>query len=323
MRIFRIITAVAVVVSSLIFIAGCRHRPPETGLDSPPELTEFELERNDLRRQIEHARLRDDTDAELLAVEKYNDTYDFNESMILREMELHLLKDSPERVVMMYMRMKQSLVTHGILVMLGRAQEMLGEYSAAAAAYEQALTRQHDPDTLDRFLKVRMRSMETDMSTLLTDFGAAPWVTRDELASTLVDHFETYMPVNVRPPIIRDIELSQNQEKFLQAVAAGLVEVTRDHRAQPTSRVRKFDLVKAMYLILHFANKVPSEEILSAYTPPNDLSVHHRAWKSAVPCLAAGLVTAEVGGRFQAGKVMSGSEIVTALEALKNYLASH
>ncbi|MCD4654122.1 hypothetical protein K8T06_09315 [bacterium] len=300
---------------------GCRTTPGQMQVDllNPPA-TAYEQERDMLRDEIESARERGDSLAERDALTEYSHRYDLSSSLINRELDLDLELNQPERVVMLVDRLPAEQITRAVLIRLGKAFEMQGEHRNAAEAYERALAEKFDHEILDLFMAVRMKISEEEMSIELQQYGDSPWITRDELAHILVYRFKKYLPVGTRPPVIMDIDQSSQEDALLTAVAAGLFHIGRDHRVLPSARIRKLDLAKAFLRIMHFAGKTPDPDLINNLELPYDLTPRHSAWEAVSACFAAGLLGAEPDGRFKAGKIMNGSDIIFAVEALSFHL---
>lgn len=149
---------------------------------------------------------------------------------------------------------------------------------------------------------------------------SAPWLTRDDLARILDQRFSSLMPRHARPPVMIDIDQSDQQESLIVVVSAGLFPVGRDHRIMPKSRIRKLDLARIIWRLMDLTGSLPDEVLMLNVMPAPDITTAHAMQKEVTGCRAAGILEVEEDGRFQSGRVLTGKEILRALDDLENYI---
>ncbi len=148
-----------------------------------------------------------------------------------------------------------------------------------------------------------------------------PWITRDDFAHILWHIFSDEYPRNRRPPVVTDIDRSLNRQTMLEAAAAGILPVGRDHRILPEARIRKQDAARSFYRIMELADALPDRSEIEAITRPFDISPAHMMNHQILACLAAGIMVVEQDNRFHAGRIVSGTELLKAVEALYDHIS--
>jgi hypothetical protein len=184
-------------------------------------------------------------------------------------------------------------------------------------------TEQYSPHEPDASGETESGETDSAESGFRREYQDSPYVTRDDLALVFSWHFERFFPRGRRPPVIIDIDRSSQQEALLSAAAAGLIPVGRDHRILPGSRVRKQDVSRAVWRIMELAGVLPDESLIDPSVLPYDVTASHSAWKEVAGSLVTGVLKTEPDGYFHPGRIMTGSRVLDAVDALNTYLSHH
>jgi tetratricopeptide (TPR) repeat protein len=177
----------------------------------------------------------------------------------------------------------------------------------------------------DRIKDVEKRLALASMPDAFRNLGAAPRVTRADLAALVGVHLETWVTQlpQVAPGLMTDIRDHWAERWILPVTRAGLMEVYQNHTFQPDTPIDRATLARVVSRMLNqLATKDDSLRQRWAAQPPptfNDLPSTHVSYPAAALAVAAGIMQNGTDNNFEPTKPVTGSDalaVIARLEAL-------
>jgi tetratricopeptide (TPR) repeat protein len=210
----------------------------------------------------------------------------------------------------------------GSLTGMGDLLEAAGDFDGAAKAYNDALAVERTPALQAKLDALVARAALARLPAQYRDIGAAPQITRGELAALigvrLGPLLESDRRVDAEP--ITDVRDDWAASWILTVARAGVMEPFANHAFQPQTVVRRIDLARAVERLLsRIAPLKPAEARAWESTPwPfTDLAPSHLAYPAASTAVAAGVLTIGPDGSFQPSIEVTGGEAVEAIRRLE------
>lgn len=147
-------------------------------------------------------------------------------------------------------------------------------------------------------------------------------LTRGELAALIGTRLEGLLRVASADPtvLVTDVRTHWAQPWIMTVARARVMEVFENHTFQPRNPVRRGDLALAVSRVLTLmAQRQPTwqRNWAGVRRSFSDVSPDNLYYQAASLAVTAGILDTADGGTFQAGRVVSGAEAVSALERLQ------
>ncbi|MBN1354691.1 S-layer homology domain-containing protein [bacterium] len=202
--------------------------------------------------------------------------------------------------------------TFEVLIRMGYLYMRITDYTSAESSFQAALNLNRDPE-IERVLRsVREARLAQTLPPDLKSARSDPWISREDFVR-LFDWRYNFPEAPAPLPVIIDITGCPSRDVIIRAVVYGLIDVRRDHRFRPKTKVRRIDLALACYRL---------GERMNLHAPylyprlPADISDSHYA---AVPirwCLGLDLISTDPDGAFRPGELITGEELFDSMERL-------
>ncbi len=203
---------------------------------------------------------------------------------------------------------------------LGAVLEARGHLVEAAAAYAQAASI--DSKWRAKAEAARAAAVKSGLPDELRDMATATTVTRGHLAALIGIRMAALLDrAPKRPPVVAtDIRTHWAASWIVPVTQAGVMDVFANHTFQPTAIVQRGDLarVSARLISLALADQPAELTRLQAVHPPLvDVANTNVVYRSAALAVAAGVMKADEGGRFQPTQPVSGADVLAAIARLE------
>lgn len=210
----------------------------------------------------------------------------------------------------------------GAAVLLGEVLEAQGDVDGAIAAYQRAQSLDAAPDLAERIDRLRRGLAYARLPQQYRELGAQPRATRADLAALIGIRLEPVVTA-ARPRyagLVTDARGHWAAEWIFAVARTGLMEPLPNHTFQPNAPVRRGELAQAVARVLNvIAAKDP--RVGAAWSARrvsfSDLGPGHTMYGPASAAVAAGVLDKDDNDRFGASRVVTGAEIVAAVERLE------
>jgi tetratricopeptide (TPR) repeat protein len=204
--------------------------------------------------------------------------------------------------------------------------EARGQWEEAIAALERARDRDVTADLEARLEALRRRVALARLPAEYRAIGAGDRVTRGDLAALLGVRLESLLREGPRRDsvLVTDVRNHWAQPWIMTVAAAGVMEPFENHTFQPRAIVRRGDLARAVsgaLTLIARRNTALGRAWSAARQTFGDLAPGNLYYPAASLAVVAGVLDAAPGGRFEAGRAVSGTEAVQAVERLEKLAA--
>ncbi len=210
----------------------------------------------------------------------------------------------------------------GAHVTLGELHEARGEYDEAIEAYASANGIEPRADLAARIERVASRA---ELARLPEEFRTIPSlsaVTRADVAALLGVRLrrmiESTNPTGAA--LITDTRGHWAAPWIMVVASAGLMEVYPNHTFEPEAGVNRGELAEVVSRTLgSIAARAPALARQWEAAPATfaDLGQGHLSYPAASRAVAAGILPALEGGRFERSRPVAGTEVIEAIDRLK------
>jgi len=210
------------------------------------------------------------------------------------------------------------------LALLGDVLEARGRYEEAASAYARAIALDPRSAWQERRVRLQVRAEAASLPESYRLIESAASVTRAQVAAVLGVRLHVLlakMPLRVAD-VVTDVRGHWAASWILPVVRAGWIEPRPNHTFDPGAAVRRADLALIVAAVLDSAagntrRGGVDAAFAAARTSFADLASDHVAFRAASVAVTAGIMTVDVGNRFQPAGVVSGAELLAVVARLE------
>jgi tetratricopeptide (TPR) repeat protein len=206
-------------------------------------------------------------------------------------------------------------------LLLAEIREEGGDFDGAIAAYEAAVRLEPSAEIEARLARARERADLARLPEQFRTLSARPEASRADLAVALALRVPGLLArAPARPtPVITDLRGHWARPWILTAVRSGVLDAFPNHTFQPAAEIRRADLADAVARVLALLSASGDRRVSrwQQETPQfTDLAPAHPAYRAAAEATASGVLT-DVDGAFRAGAIVSGQDVLDAVQALQ------
>jgi tetratricopeptide (TPR) repeat protein len=205
------------------------------------------------------------------------------------------------------------------LVQIGELLEQQQDFAGAEAAYRKAAAVLPSADLSRRIAALEERMREARLPAEFRAIGAAPEITRADLAALLGIRLDPVLRGALpREVVMTDVRGHWAESWITQAARAGVLEAFPNHTFQPGQRVRRADLAGAISRVVALlAERMPALRVhLTARPAIADMPATHLDYPAASVAVSAGILPLLEGNRFQVARTVTGAEATAAIDRL-------
>jgi tetratricopeptide (TPR) repeat protein len=205
------------------------------------------------------------------------------------------------------------------LVQLAELLDAGQDFVGAEAAYRQAVALNPSPELESRLAAATKNAREAKLPAQFKAALSSAQLTRGELAALIAVRLEPLVQAAPRrQAVVTDTRGHWAAAWIAEVVGAGILEPFENHTFQPDVIIRRGDLATAVSRMLAvIASTDPALRARLAERPAiADMNQRHNQYPAAAAAVSSGVMPLD-GGRFQVGRVVSGSEAVDVLDKVR------
>ena len=204
----------------------------------------------------------------------------------------------------------------------GELLEARGEDEAALAAYRSALSIEPSGAVEARRAAVRARVALSRLPEEYRAIGAAPQVTRADLAALIGVRLAAILQAarSDDAVLITDARSTWAEPWIMTIARAGVMDPYENHTFQPRAILQRVDLAQAVSRVLQkIAARAPTQARAweNARLTFSDMAQNHLAYVAASTAVAAGVMTSTQTAAFEPSRSVTGAEAVEAISRLE------
>ena len=206
------------------------------------------------------------------------------------------------------------------LVQLAEQLEAGQDFVGAEAAYRKAVALNPSTELEARLAAATKNAREAQLPAQFKAALTSAQLTRGELAALIAVRLEPVVRAAPRRQVVVTDTRGHWAAAWIADVAgAGILEPFENHTFQPDANIRRGDLATAISRMLTvIAGSDPALRARLAERPAiADMNQRHNQYPAAAAAVSSGVMPLIDGGRFQVGRVVSGSEAVDVLDRVR------
>lgn len=205
------------------------------------------------------------------------------------------------------------------LVQLAELLEAGQDFVGAEAAYRKAVALNPSPELESRLAAATKNAREAKLPPQFKAALSSAQLTRGELAALIAVRLEPLVrAAPKRQVVVTDTRGHWAAAWIAEVTGAGILDPFENHTFQPGAIVRRGDLATAVSRMLAvIASSDPALRARLAERPAiADMNQRHNQYPAAAAAVSSGVMPLD-SGRFQVGRVVSGSEAVDVLDKVR------
>jgi tetratricopeptide (TPR) repeat protein len=208
------------------------------------------------------------------------------------------------------------------LLLIAEVYEADQQWSQAADAYTAVNAVEPSEATAAKIDQMRQRAAFESMPAEYRDIGAAPTITRAQLAALIGVHLEDLLrrARAANAVVTTDIRTSWAAPWIMAVTRAGVMDPFPNHTFQPNTNVRRADLAAAVSRVLTLI-AAEKPRLASRWRDPrprfSDLPPAHLSYPAAARAVSAGVMAPLEGDTFQLARPVTGAEAVDTVSKLE------
>jgi tetratricopeptide (TPR) repeat protein len=208
------------------------------------------------------------------------------------------------------------------LVLAGEILEERGDVAGAVDAYTKAVAAEPGDDTRSHLARARSRADFARLPEEYKAIGAAPQVTRADLAALVGIRLASLLQAAPRQDavVLTDVRSTWAAPWIMASVRAGVMDAYPNHTFGPRGVVRRLDLaqVASRVLALIEARRPTLGRQWRAARPRIvDLPATHLGYAAAAMAVGADVMPLADGGYFRPSRLVAGSEALDVIQRLE------